>query len=92
MRIDAEEARKELGEAFATPALFVGIVHLLEGDPDQADLAFEESAELGEALGQTVDQVLALAERSLLAADHASWGNIVAGWRAGQDSNLRPRD
>ena len=73
MRIDAEEARKELGEAFATPALFVGIVHLLEGDPDQADLAFEESAELGEALGQTVDQVLALAERSLLAADHASW-------------------
>lgn len=73
MRIDAEEARKELGEAFATPALFIGIVHLLEGDPDQADRAFEESAELGEALGQTVDQVLALAERSLLAADHASW-------------------
>jgi LuxR family maltose regulon positive regulatory protein len=73
MRMDAEEAVKELGEVFATPALLLGLAYLLEGDRDHADLAFEESAELGEALGQTVDQVIALAERSLLAADQASW-------------------
>ena len=73
MRIDAEHAVKELGEAFATPALLLGIAYLLEGDPEHADQAFEESAEVGRALGQTVDQVLALAERSLSAADRSSW-------------------
>ena len=73
MRVDAEEAVKELGEVFATPALLLGVAQLLEGDPDDADRAFEESVELGEALGQTIDQVVALAERSLLAARRGSW-------------------
>jgi LuxR family transcriptional regulator, maltose regulon positive regulatory protein len=73
MRVDAEDAVAKLGETFATPALFLGVAQLLQGDPESADRAFEESAELGQALGQTVDEASALAERSLLAADQLSW-------------------
>ena len=73
MRTDAEEAIQKLGSSFGTPHLLFGIATFLTGDFEAADRAFEEAAEIGEALGQTVDTVVALAERSLLAISRGAW-------------------
>jgi LuxR family maltose regulon positive regulatory protein len=50
-----------------------GIAMLLEGDLEGADRALEDAVEVTEALGETVDQVIALAERSLLASARGAW-------------------
>ena len=73
MRADAEEAIARFGSALGTPYLLRGIAIMLAGDADAADRAFEEAIEVNEALGTSVDLVLALAERSLLAAWRGAW-------------------
>jgi LuxR family maltose regulon positive regulatory protein len=73
MRSDAEGAIRTFGRAFGTPYLLRGIAILLSGDLEGADRAFEEAAEVEEALGETVDLVLALAERSIVAIMRGAW-------------------
>ena len=73
MRVDAEGAIRTLGSAFGTPHLLYGIAILLQGDVVGADRAFQDAVEVSEALGQTVDHVMALAERSLLAIGRGAW-------------------
>jgi len=74
MRADSEEAIRTLGSSFGTPHLLYGLALLLGGDPEDADRAFETAVEVSEALDNTVDHVLALSERSLLAIERGDWG------------------
>ena len=73
MRSDAEEAIAGFGAALGTPYLLLGVAILLRGDDEAADRAFEEAIEVNEALGTSVDLVLALAERSLMATSRGAW-------------------
>ena len=73
MEVDAEEAIRRVGTSFGTPYLLRGISVLLRGDLEGADRAFAETVEVTEAMGQTVDQVIALGERSLLAIARGAW-------------------
>lgn len=74
MRADSEEAIRTLGSSFGTPHLLYGIALLLGGDLEGADRAFEDAVEVSAALDNTVDQVLALSERALLAIERGDWG------------------
>jgi LuxR family maltose regulon positive regulatory protein len=73
MKTDAEAAIREFGSSLGTSYLMRGIAMLLEGDLEGADRALEDAVEVTEALGETVDQVIALAERSLLASARGAW-------------------
>jgi len=73
MRVDAEQAIQKFGPLIGTLYLFRAMANLLEGDSEGADRAFDDAVEVTEALGETVDQVIALAERSLLASARGAW-------------------
>ena len=73
MRTDAEEAIARFGSALGTPYLLRGIAILLAGDDEAAERAFEEAIDVNEGLGTTVDLVIALAERSLVATSRGAW-------------------
>ena len=75
MRSDAETALALLPAASRwrpTAHLLLGIAHLLAGDPDAADQALADAAELGEGAGADTATV-ALAERSLVAISRGAW-------------------
>jgi LuxR family maltose regulon positive regulatory protein len=71
MQADAELALRELGPASGwRPWALVnrGAAHLLMGEVDLADGAMAEAAEEAESIGFTPSRIVALSERSLLAA------------------------
>ena len=71
MQADAELALRELGPASAwRPSALVlhGAAHLLLGEDDVADAAMAEAAEEAESIGVAPSRIVALSERSLLAA------------------------
>jgi LuxR family maltose regulon positive regulatory protein len=73
MLADAELALRELGPASGwRPSALVlrGAARLLLGDEDAADAAMAEAAEEAESMGVVPSRIVALSERSLLAAAH----------------------
>jgi LuxR family transcriptional regulator, maltose regulon positive regulatory protein len=76
MRANAELAAKTVPvTSFWRTAsiLFLGLAHLMGGEPDQADLIFENAAAEGQAGGAAIGACVALAERSLLAISRDAW-------------------
>lgn len=71
MQADAELALRELGPASGwRPSALVlrGAAHLLLGEDDAADVAMADAAEEAESVGVVSSRIVALSERSLLAA------------------------
>jgi LuxR family transcriptional regulator, maltose regulon positive regulatory protein len=76
MQADAELAAKTVaaGSFWRTASiLFLAMAHLMAGDPDQADVLFEDAVAEGRASGANIGACVALAERSLLAIAQGSW-------------------
>jgi LuxR family transcriptional regulator, maltose regulon positive regulatory protein len=76
MRDDAQLAVVTLAEeSRLRPSALVhaGLAHVLLGEHDEAESAFEDAAEAGRASSAAVSAALALAERSLLAATRGDW-------------------
>ena len=76
MRADAELAAATMaaGSFWRTAAtLYLGMAHLMAGDPDKADVLFGDAITEGTASGVTVGPCVALAERSLLAMADGEW-------------------
>jgi LuxR family maltose regulon positive regulatory protein len=76
MRADAELAVKTMATGSfwrASSLLFLGMAHLMAGDPDQADVTFEDQAAEARAAGGTIGVSIALAQRSLLAIARGGW-------------------
>jgi LuxR family maltose regulon positive regulatory protein len=76
MRADAEVAAKTMANGSfwrAAALLFLGMAHLMAGDPDQADAVFEDQVAEARAAGGTIGACVALSERSLLAIARGAW-------------------
>jgi LuxR family maltose regulon positive regulatory protein len=76
MRADAELAVKILpaGSLWrASSLLFLGMAHLMAGDPDQADAVFADQVAEARSAGGTIGVSIALSERSLLAIARGDW-------------------
>jgi len=76
MRADAELAVATMGAGsfWRTAAtVYLGLAHLMAGDPDEADVLFADAIAEGQAVGVTVGPCVALAERSLLAIADGEW-------------------
>ena len=76
MRADAELAAKTMAAGSfwrAASLLFLGLAHLMAGDPDHADAVFEDQGAEARAAGGTIGACIALSERSLLAIDRGAW-------------------
>ena len=76
MRADAELAAATMagGSFWRTSAiLYLGMAHLMAGDPDKADVLFADAIAEGQPGGVTVGPCVALAERSLLASAGGEW-------------------
>ena len=76
MRADAELAAATLpiGSPWHISAiLWLGMAHLMAGDPGRADVVFEEHVAEGLAVGAMIGPCVALAERSLLAIARGDW-------------------
>jgi LuxR family maltose regulon positive regulatory protein len=76
MRADAELAAKTMDAGSlwrASSLLFLGMAHLMAGDPDQADVIFEDQVAEARAAGGTIGVSIALAQRSLLAIARGEW-------------------
>jgi LuxR family transcriptional regulator, maltose regulon positive regulatory protein len=88
MQADAELALRKLGPASGwRPSALVlrGAAHLLLGEDDLADAALAEAAEEAESIGVAPSRIVALSERSLLAAargDEARSGELALEARA----------
>jgi LuxR family transcriptional regulator, maltose regulon positive regulatory protein len=73
---DAELAAATMagGSFWRTSAiLYLGMAHLMAGDPDKADVLFADAIAEGQAAGVTVGSCVALAERSLVASAGGEW-------------------
>ena len=71
MGSDAQAALDTLGPASSwrpTALVLRGAAHLLVGEDDLADAAMAEAAEVAESIGVNPSRIVALAERSILAA------------------------
>ena len=95
MQADAELAARTMaaGSFWRTAAtLFLGLTHLMAGDPDRADVLFADAAAGGQAGGATIGTCLALAERSLLAIARGAWErgerHLSEAWGLARDANL----
>jgi LuxR family transcriptional regulator, maltose regulon positive regulatory protein len=95
MQADAELAARTMaaGSFWRTAAtLFLGLTHLMAGDPDRADVLFADAAAGGQAGGATTGTCLALAERSLLAIARGAWErgerHLSEAWGLARDANL----
>ena len=95
MQADAELAARTMaaGSFWRTAAtLFLGLAHLMAGDPDRADVLFADAAAGGQAGGATTGTCLALAERSLLAIARGAWErgerHLSEAWGLARDANL----
>jgi LuxR family maltose regulon positive regulatory protein len=76
MRADAELAARTMavGSFWRTAAiLYLAMAHLMAGDPDRADVLFEDAVAGGGASGANIGPCVALAERSLLAIARGAW-------------------
>ena len=76
MRADAELAARTMaaGSFWRTAAIvYLGAAHLMAGDPDRADVLFEDAVARGRTGGATVGVCVALAERALLAIAAGAW-------------------
>jgi len=76
MRADAELAAKTMTAGSfwrASSLLFLGVAHLMAGDPEQADAVFEDQVAEARAAGGTIGACVALSERSLLAMARGEW-------------------
>jgi LuxR family maltose regulon positive regulatory protein len=74
MLADAELAAKTMAGFWRAAALlFVGMAHLMAGDPDQADILFEEQVAEARAARGTIGTCVALSQRSLLAIGRGEW-------------------
>ena len=76
MRADAELAAKATAAGSfwrAASLLFLGMAHLMAGDPDQADAVFADQVTEARAAGGTLGACVALSERSLLAIARGAW-------------------
>jgi LuxR family maltose regulon positive regulatory protein len=76
MRADAEFAAAAMAPGSfwrSSSIVLLGIAHLMAGDPDGADVFFEDTVAEVQAGGAAADTCLALAERSLLAAARGAW-------------------
>jgi LuxR family maltose regulon positive regulatory protein len=76
MRADAELAAKSMAPGSfwrASSLLFLGVAHLMAGDPGQADVLFADHVAEGRSAGAMVGVCFALAERSLLAIARGEW-------------------
>jgi LuxR family transcriptional regulator, maltose regulon positive regulatory protein len=75
MRTDAEIAVRDLGAASGwrpTALLLLGVAQLLHGEDDCGDESLAEAAEAAESAGATDTRIVALVERSMLAADRGN--------------------
>ena len=95
MQADAELAARTMaaGSFWRTAAtLFLGLAHLMAGDPARADVLFADAAARGQAGGATTGTCLALAERSLLAIAQGAWESgerhLSEAWGLARDANL----
>jgi LuxR family maltose regulon positive regulatory protein len=76
MQADAELAAETMaaGSFWRTSAMvYLGVAHLMAGDPDKADSLLADGIAEGRASGVTVGPCVALAERSLLAMANGEW-------------------
>jgi LuxR family transcriptional regulator, maltose regulon positive regulatory protein len=76
MLADAELAVKTMAAGSfwrAAALLFLGMAHLMAGDPDRADVVFEDQVAEARAAGGTIGTCVALSERSLLAIARGEW-------------------
>jgi LuxR family maltose regulon positive regulatory protein len=76
MRADAELAAKTMAPGSfwrAASLLFLGMAHLMTGDPGQADVLFADHVAEGRSAGAMIGVCFALAERSLLAIASGEW-------------------
>jgi LuxR family maltose regulon positive regulatory protein len=76
MRADAEYATRTIAAGSfwrSTPVTALAMAHLMAGDPDRADVLFEDTVAEAQTCGGVTDACLALAERSLLAIANGSW-------------------
>jgi LuxR family maltose regulon positive regulatory protein len=76
MRADTDEDSRRLATAgIVAPVVAVleGITWVLRGDPDSADVSFENAISIGD-IGAPDVLAVALCERSLLAMAHGDWG------------------
>jgi LuxR family maltose regulon positive regulatory protein len=95
MRVDAELAVSTMaaGSFWRTAAtLYLALAHLMAGDPDRADVLFQDAAAGGRAGGATTGTCVALAERSLLAIARGAWDrgerHLSEAWALARDANL----
>ena len=76
MRADAELAAKTMAAGSfwrAAALLFLGMAHLMAGDPDRADVIFEDQVAEARAAGAMIGACIALSQRSLLAIGRGEW-------------------
>ena len=74
MLADAELAAMTMTGFWRPVALlFVGMAHLMAGDPGQADILFEDQVAGARAAGGTIGICVALSQRSLLAMARGEW-------------------
>jgi hypothetical protein len=59
----------------AAATLFLGMAYLMAGDPERADVLFENQVTEARAVGGMIGACIALAERSLLAITRGSLGS-----------------
>jgi len=95
MRADAEQAARTMaaGSFWRTSAtLYQAVAHVMAGDPDRADVLFEDAAAGSRAGGATVGACIALGERSLLAIARGAWEpaerHLAGAWSLARDANL----
>jgi LuxR family transcriptional regulator, maltose regulon positive regulatory protein len=81
MRADADEAVRRFaagGGVDPAPLLLQGIARILSGDPEGADVSFQDAAAVGDETGASDTLALAWCERSLLAMARNDWDQAEA--------------
>jgi len=76
MRADAERAARTMAAGSfwrAAATLFLGMAYLMAGDPERADVLFENQVTEARAVGGMIGACIGLAERSLLAITRGAW-------------------
>jgi LuxR family transcriptional regulator, maltose regulon positive regulatory protein len=76
MLVNAKYAAKTIATGSfwrATAVLMLGMAHLITGDPDRADVLFEEATTEAGVSGGVTDACIAFAERSLIAIAKGDW-------------------
>jgi LuxR family transcriptional regulator, maltose regulon positive regulatory protein len=95
MRADAQLAASTMaaGSFWRTASiLYLGLAHLMAGDPNRADVLFEDAAAEGRAAGGAVGACIALAERAVLAIARGDWdlagGHLSEARSVAREANL----